>query len=318
MNYIKEINAFYDRIEMEPLSASAVTLWHTLMHMNNKARWVEQFTVAATVLRLKSGLKESSFKRARIELKEKGYIDYKSRPNNQAPVYRMVQMANDEGYHAGYINDLIVDQLVEEPQTNQGDRVMDHHENHPKNQTPDQPQKPFADQQASPNMGTLIKLKQKENKQKQDEVVAAEDTIAFYQDNIGLVSPYVAESLLQWVRDIGEALVIEAMKRALERNKPSWGYVKSILQAWVKKGIVTVDDAMAEDVAFRNQRGQRKKEWGSASGRQGRDEIVPEWFEERKRGNEQLIVGSLAEEGKNGFLDLEEMKRELREMMAVR
>ncbi|WP_147294856.1 hypothetical protein [Oceanobacillus arenosus] len=45
---------------------------------------MEQFTVAATVLRLKSGLKESSFKRARTELTEKGYIDYKSRPNNQA------------------------------------------------------------------------------------------------------------------------------------------------------------------------------------------------------------------------------------------
>ena len=53
MNYIKEINAFYDHMECNPLSASAVTLWHTLMHINNKARWAETFTVAAPVIRMK-------------------------------------------------------------------------------------------------------------------------------------------------------------------------------------------------------------------------------------------------------------------------
>ncbi|MEI3598650.1 MULTISPECIES: hypothetical protein [unclassified Oceanobacillus] len=36
MNYIKEINAFYDHQEREPLLGSAVALWYTLMHMNNK------------------------------------------------------------------------------------------------------------------------------------------------------------------------------------------------------------------------------------------------------------------------------------------
>ncbi|WP_156914188.1 hypothetical protein [Paucisalibacillus globulus] len=45
MNYIKEINAFYDLMELEPLSASAVNLWHTLLHINNKARWMMEFTV---------------------------------------------------------------------------------------------------------------------------------------------------------------------------------------------------------------------------------------------------------------------------------
>ena len=84
----------FDYIERNPLSASAVTLWHALMHINNKARWLESFTVAALVLRLKSGLMNSSFKRARTELKEKDYIDYESRGNGQAPVYRMVGLQN--------------------------------------------------------------------------------------------------------------------------------------------------------------------------------------------------------------------------------
>ncbi|RDW21408.1 hypothetical protein CWR48_03115 [Oceanobacillus arenosus] len=70
-------------------------------------------------------------------------------------------------------------------------------------------------QQIDSNTGTLIKHKQNENKKKQDKTAEAADAISFYQENIGLVSPYVAESLLQWVDDIGESLVIEAMKRAL-------------------------------------------------------------------------------------------------------
>ncbi|MFD1037201.1 hypothetical protein ACFQ3N_02010 [Virgibacillus byunsanensis] len=92
-DYIKQINSFYDKIERNPLSASPVTLWHALMHINNKAMCTESFTVAAPALRLKSGLKESTFKRARTELKEKGYIDYQSRNNNQAPVYQMIELS---------------------------------------------------------------------------------------------------------------------------------------------------------------------------------------------------------------------------------
>lgn len=47
MNYIREINAFYDRMEQEPLSGSAVSLWHTLLHINNKAHqeWSSRWQV---------------------------------------------------------------------------------------------------------------------------------------------------------------------------------------------------------------------------------------------------------------------------------
>lgn len=101
MNYIKEINAFYDQLEWNPLSASAVTLWHALMHINNKTRWMEEFTVAAKVLMLKSGLTESSFKRARTELKAKGYIDYKpSKNTNQAPTYKILSKLDLQTDHA--------------------------------------------------------------------------------------------------------------------------------------------------------------------------------------------------------------------------
>lgn len=99
MNYIKEINAFYDHMEWNPVSPSAVNLWHALMHINNKAMWKETFTVAGNVLLIKSRLSESSFKRARNELQSKGYIHYIPGKSGQAPTYKMISLCKDRSYH---------------------------------------------------------------------------------------------------------------------------------------------------------------------------------------------------------------------------
>ena len=90
MNYIKEINAFYDRMELDGLTTSEIVLWHTLMHFHNKAGWREEITLAATSIFVKSGLTESSLQRARKLLQEKGYLVYRSGTRNQAPGYRLL------------------------------------------------------------------------------------------------------------------------------------------------------------------------------------------------------------------------------------
>ncbi|MFA1822759.1 DnaD domain-containing protein [Virgibacillus oceani] len=263
MNYIKEINAFYDHMERNPLSASAVTLWHTLMHINNKARWVKTFTVAAPVIRMKSGLKDSSFKRARTELKEKGYIDFQSRSRNQAPVYRMVRLSEEEQglVTSENLSDGVGDKVGAGRLTNQvEDEGMDH----------------LADRDA----GALIKRKEKNKKQ--DNTIAAENAIAFFQDNFDVAAPYVRNELLHWVNHSGEQLVLNAMKRALDRGKTSWGYVRAILENWRKKGICGVGEARGEEVRFRD-RNMSRKALSSYGARQMNEEVVPEWFWERKR-----------------------------------
>ncbi|WP_249870785.1 hypothetical protein [Oceanobacillus saliphilus] len=92
MNYIRQVNAFYTHLETNPLSAAAANLWHVLMHVNNRAGWKEEFTVAMSVLCSKANLSESTFKRARTELREKGYICVKSRGGNQAAAYQIVSL----------------------------------------------------------------------------------------------------------------------------------------------------------------------------------------------------------------------------------
>src|SRR5699024_1907629 len=110
----------------------------------------------------------------------------------------------------------------------------------------------LADQDA----GALIKQKEKEKKQ--DNTIA-EEAIAFFQDNFGTLSSYVRGEVLHWVNHSGEQLVLHAMKRALDRGKTSWGYVRAILENWRKKGICSVEEAQVEEERFQRKNQSRKR-----------------------------------------------------------
>ncbi|MBP2078413.1 DnaD domain-containing protein [Oceanobacillus polygoni] len=318
MNYIKEINAFYNHMERIPLSASAVALWHALLHINNKAMWIEEFTVSGVVLRVKAGLKESSFKRARTELKEKGYINYQSRSRNQAPIYRMVRLSFDkneiyqseladatiENEHAHHPIDSTVKPIVDQPKDELQDGSLndekvvhsaDHqagHDitpynsmvylaNHPTDQGMNHQAGHLTDREAAPL------IKQKQNQTRQDKTVAI-DALQFFQENFGRINPFVMEDLLHWVKEIGEPLLLHAMKRTLEQGKSNWAYVKGILQSWIRKGITTVEQADAEEIAFRKQQQQPKGSGVSTFNNGPTEEVVPDWFRKQKQQEKQL------------------------------
>lgn len=89
MNYIAELKAFYDRLELNPQPNTAIALWHALMSIANKAGWPDTFTVASSVLGLRSGLNASALKRARNKLATDGFIEWKPRGGNQSAQYRI-------------------------------------------------------------------------------------------------------------------------------------------------------------------------------------------------------------------------------------
>ena len=98
MNYIKLINAFYDRLETNSLSTSAIALWHALVHVNNKAGWLEEFTVAVSVLCVKTGLSDRTITNARNDLKIKGYIGFRSRKGSKSAVYSLKDLTEINSY----------------------------------------------------------------------------------------------------------------------------------------------------------------------------------------------------------------------------
>ena len=97
MNYLAEIKAFYDKLELNPQPNTVIALWHALMSIANKAGWPDTFTVASSILGLRSGLSASALKRARNKLATDGFITWKPRGGNQSSVYHMVSLVGQYG-----------------------------------------------------------------------------------------------------------------------------------------------------------------------------------------------------------------------------
>ena len=92
MNYIRQVNAFYDALEINPLPAPSIALWHALHAIANKTGWQQEFSVTVSVLGLRAGLNETAVKRARNKLKEAGLIEWRSRAGNQAALYKLKKL----------------------------------------------------------------------------------------------------------------------------------------------------------------------------------------------------------------------------------
>ena len=95
----------------------------------------------------------------------------------------------------------------------------------------------------------------------------------FYQQHFGVMNPTVMQSVDYWIEDIGEELVIEAMRRAALDQK-GYRYSEGIMRNWAKQNIKTLQDAEAQDIAFSNSRNKK----------QGvhpvRTEKLPDWAQE--------------------------------------
>ena len=78
-----------------------------------------------------------------------------------------------------------------------------------------------------------------------------QEIIEFYNSNIGAITPFGAEVLSDYAKDMPKDLIILAMKKAVEANKRTIQYIKGILNNWSKKGIKTVLDAEKEDEEFK-------------------------------------------------------------------
>ncbi len=95
MNYIAEIKAFYDLVQVKQLSQGQIALWHALMYINNKCAWIEWFTVPNITLELNTGLSRSGIAKARNALKQYGLIDFRQN-TTKATSYKLFTMLKSE------------------------------------------------------------------------------------------------------------------------------------------------------------------------------------------------------------------------------
>ena len=76
----------------------------------------------------------------------------------------------------------------------------------------------------------------------------------FFEENMGLLSPLVAEKLDYWVDDTEEALVLYALEKAVLAGKRNFSYTEGILKNWTSQGLRTRKGAELAEQEFRRQK----------------------------------------------------------------
>ena len=110
--------------------------------------------------------------------------------------------------------------------------------------------------------------KVKESSNAENKPPAAANIFTIYEQNFGMLNPMTIETVEKWEADLGEELVIEAMRRAAVDNK-AFRYAEGIMRSWLKTNVKTVAEAEAQDVAYK----QRQ------NGNAPKKEKMPEWAE---------------------------------------
>ncbi|MFC7319265.1 DnaD domain protein [Halobacillus campisalis] len=237
MNYLKEINAFFDEKDLNSLSLSASMLWYVLIQFNNKTGWKEEFTVPTSSILVKSALSESAFLRARKELAEKGYILFEAGRRHQAPTYQMISQVKEAG---------VVD-VEDTEQLEVKDMLVD-----------------------KPGVSPEALCKRKEVKGKEEGGGARMQPHTFYEENFGVLNPFIAEKITDWCEQLSDELVMESMRIAGQHNKLFFHYCEGILKRWEKAGVKSLVDVERMAKTPSNKKDDRKS-------------VVKRMFEEYRR-----------------------------------
>ena len=62
------------------------------------------------------------------------------------------------------------------------------------------------------------------------------DIFTLYEQNIGMLTPMIAEELREAEKLYPETWIKEAIKEAVNQNKRKWGYISAILERWSTEG----------------------------------------------------------------------------------
>ena len=90
MNYINQVNTFYKLIQDNPLSSNAQCLYNYLLNKCSELGWKSEFSVSNLIVCGFTNLSRQALDRARNELVQKGFLQYKKGHSNQAGKYLIV------------------------------------------------------------------------------------------------------------------------------------------------------------------------------------------------------------------------------------
>ena len=216
MNYIAEIKAFYDLVQVKQLSQGQIALWHALMYINNKCAWIEWFSAPNIMLEINTGLSRQAIIKARNVLKMYGLIEFKTN-GTKATNYRMITMSKSlqVGLQVGCQDSLQV-----------------------------------GCQDGLQDGCTLNKL----NNTKLNEtntVYSSQCLFDFFENNIDMLTPRASEILESYRKDLPDDVIIYAMQKSVDNKQRKISYISGILNNWIKAGVKTLAGAKEEEQQFK-------------------------------------------------------------------
>ena len=290
MNYLKQVLALNQLQLRDPLSKGQYMLFQALLNVNNDCGWIEWFEVASIRLELFSQMSREGVQKARKELIERGLIEFKSN-GTRAGSYRLKKLYEDSTQTSTQVSTQdstqsstqinteieplstpLPTQLEKNTQMSTQDSTQSSTQGSTQDSTPLNKLNKTKLNKSKVNSCSSYTEMSTEKSADKDDNKTTENVFEFYQKNFGILSSFVQEDILYWIRDIGDGLVLEALKRALEQNK-EYGYAKKIMQSWVRKGIDSLEKAEAERVQFIRANEKR----GNSYQRTGRVATVPDW-----------------------------------------
>lgn len=80
-----------------------------------------------------------------------------------------------------------------------------------------------------------------------------QEVIDFYNENIGIITPYGLEIFQDFAKEMDCQVIIYAMKLSVEADKRNIKYIKAILNNWARANIKTLIEAQKETQNFKKQ-----------------------------------------------------------------
>ncbi len=223
MDFIRQLKGFARKRLTNPISANGIALYITLFEYCNELRFPEWFTAPNSILQGKASLSPKALQRARNELMQKGFIQYKNGSGNQCGSYKLLDLDEDSEIDSSFCPTNV-------PQMSY---------NCPTNVP-----------QVSHKVSTLNNLTINElNSFDNNNNSALAQVIRFYKDNMGTdVTPLIAEAMEDWLGSVDGSLILYAISEAVSANVKNWKYANSIIQNHFSAGRKTWTEA--EEAAY--------------------------------------------------------------------
>lgn len=97
--------------------------------------------------------------------------------------------------------------------------------------------------------------------------------IDFYNNNIGLITPFAVEILQDYAKEMDLDVIIYALEKSVSANARNLNFIKAILNNWSKKGIKTLLQAQEENQQFHLEKTNKEiTKWRSKENQKWRKE----------------------------------------------